>query len=479
MDEFIHYNSNYRDRHHSIILIGRAMQTQTKNRYRLTRPMTAMGAIVVISLLSAGGFAFGKQKHDSGKTPVKTSINPVLTVTTTRALTKSMPDAMTVTGSIFACDPLSIGSSANGLSIVSVDVEEGQYVKKGQVLCRLDSSVLQAQLAGTRARYSSARATTSKAQQPNRPEDIASFEAAYQQAQSDVQQKQAMLDQSQATLKLASDTAQRYRNLLRDGAVSQLEAQGKATDAVTARASVEAQKQTLQAARFAAQQAQNKLSMAHQGGRREDIDISLANAQESAANVDQLEAQIAQTIVRAPDDGLITVRHAHIGDINNGGKVLFEMIRKGDLELRAQVAQQDLARLSIGQEAKLEDGTRSGIGKVYQISPTVDSSTRLGTVKIALKAQGSTFKPGMFVKGTIAMGQKPALVVPSAAVLAAEERSYVFVERDGLAIKREVTIGSRKAEMAQILSGINEGEAVIVAGAGFLNDRDPIRIANN
>ena len=455
------------------------MQTQSKSRYRLARPMTAMGAIVVISLLSAGGFALGKQKHDAPVSPAKTNITPVLTVTTTTASIKPMPDVMTVTGSIFACDPLNIGSSANGLSIVSVEAEEGQYVKKGQILCRLDSSVLQAQLAGMRARYSSARATTAKAQQPNRPEDIASFEAAYQQAQSDVQQRQAMLDQSQATLKLAADTAQRYRNLLREGAVSQLEAQGKATDAITARANVEAQKQTLQAARFAAQQAQNRLKMAHEGGRREDVDISIASAQESAASVDQFEAQIAQTIVRAPDDGLITVRNAHIGDINNGGKALFEMIRKGDLELRAKVAQQDLARLSIGQKAKLGDGTRSGIGTVYRISPTVDSSTRLGTVKIAIKAQQSAFKPGMFVKGTIVLGQKAALVVPSAAVLASDDQSYVFVQKDGLAIKRQVTIGNRKAEMAQILSGINEGESVIVAGAGFLNDRDPIRISNN
>jgi len=155
------------------------------------------------------------------------------------------------------------------------------------------------------------------------------------------------------------------------------------------------------------------------------------------------------------------------------------MIRKGDLELRAQVAQQDLARLSIGQKAKLGDGTRSGIGTVYRISPTVDSSTRLGTVKIAIKAQQSAFKPGMFVKGTIVLGQKAALVVPSAAVLASDDQSYVFVQKDGLAIKRQVTIGNRKAEMAQILSGINEGESVIVAGAGFLNDRDPIRISNN
>ena len=85
----------------------------------------------------------------------------------------------------------------------------------------------------------------------------------------------------------------------------------------------------------------------------------------------------------------------------------------------------------------------------------------------------------MFVKGTIVLGQKAALVVPSAAVLASDDQSYVFVQKDGLAIKRQVTIGNRKAEMAQILSGINEGESVIVAGAGFLNDRDPIRISNN
>ncbi|MBA3994578.1 MAG: hypothetical protein C0469_13705 [Cyanobacteria bacterium DS2.3.42] len=433
--------------------------------------LTTVSLVAIVSTASIAGSVFMKGKETAAKTSKPVA---VATVTVEPAQLAPVPDVLELTGSISATDPLSIGSSAAGLIITQVNVEEGDYVKKGQILASLDSSVLRAQLAAAEARLQGAGASVVKATQPNRPEDIGSFEAAYKQAMADVQNRKAMLEQAKASRMLAQNNAGRYASLLKEGAVSEMEAQTKSTEASTTNSTVRAAEENLDAAQYSAQQAANRLEMARQGGRREDVTISRANANESAATVQQIRAQIEQTIVRAPDDGLITKRFAHIGDVSTG-KVLFEMIRRGEIELKAQVSQEDISRLSTGQTAEISDGIRKAAGAVFQISPTVDSTTRLGTVRISIP-RDSAFKTGMFVKGKIARGERSALVVPNSAVLADNDVYYVFVHENGLARKKQVTIGARVKELAEVNSGLNQGEQVIVAGAGFLNDHDPIAV---
>ncbi|CAN5539502.1 efflux RND transporter periplasmic adaptor subunit [soil metagenome] len=433
-----------------------------------------------ISLIAIGGLSAFTYTHSGSQgTPVTTTVAtpapPVVTVTTDAAKMGRVSSALTVTGSVSAVDPLTIGSQASGLSIVQVLVEEGDYVRKGQVLAILDSSILQAQLKGMEAHMMGSRASARKAIQPNRQEDIAGLAAAYQQAMADVQQRQAMITQMEATLTNAHSNARRYKDLLKEGAVSQQEADNHATDEVTASTNLQGAKEQFYAAKFSAEQSHNKLEMAQRGGRKEDIIVSEANADETAASVQQLRAQIDQTIIRAPDEGLITKRLAHIGDVASNGKALFEMIRKGQLELRAQVTQSDLSRLRPGITAALSDSVRSVTGTIFQISPTVDSATRLGTVRIAIP-NNSGFKPGMFVQGSVQIGQADAMLVPNASVLADGDKSYVFLYVDGKAKKQFVTVGTRTSDSAEIKNGLNLGDNVIVAGAGFLEDNDIVAL---
>ncbi|MDQ5936615.1 MAG: HlyD protein [Cyanobacteriota bacterium erpe_2018_sw_21hr_WHONDRS-SW48-000092_B_bin.40] len=438
-------------------------------------------SLVAVAGLSLFNYAHGLSSSVGSSTPPLSSDSvkaapPVVTVTTEAAKIGIVSSALTVTGSISAIDPLTIGSQASGLSIVQVLAEEGDYVRKGQVLCILDSSILQAQLKGMEARMVGSRATALKAVQPNRQEDIAGLSAAYQQALADVQQRQAMVTQMEASLVNARSNARRYKDLLKEGAVSQQESDNHSTEEVTAFTNLQGAKEQFSAAKFFAEQSHNKLEMAQRGGRREDIIVSEASADETAASVQQLRAQIEQTIIRAPDEGLVTKRYAHIGDVASTGKALFEMIRKGQLELRAQVTQSDLSRLRPGITAALSDSVRSVQGTIFQISPTVDSATRLGTVRISIPSN-SGFRPGMFVQGSVQVGQADALLVPNSSVLADGEQNYVFLYQNGKAKKQQVTVGSRTSESAEIKSGVSVGDAVIVAGAGFLEDNDVVALS--
>ena len=99
------------------------------------------------------------------------------------------------------------------------------------------------------------------------------------------------------------------------------------------------------AAKYTAQQAHERMAMGVLGGRQEDILISRSSLAEIEATVKQLASQVDQTIIKAPCDGLVVKRSVHLGDIAMTNKVMFDMVRDGRLELKAQVPESDLSRI--------------------------------------------------------------------------------------------------------------------------------------
>jgi len=91
--------------------------------------------------------------------------------------------------------------------------------------------------------------------------------------------------------------------------------------------------------------------------------------------------------------------------------------------------------------------------------------------------QGHMFKPGNFAHATIDIGDRTPLAVPAASVLSREHKSFVYVvNADNTVSTRDVKTGERVQGFAEVLSGLNQGETVVVRGAGFLKDGDLIRV---
>lgn len=432
-------------------------------------------AIIFFSLCLLLGFLIFKGTNKPAEAPRSTA---VATVSVAPAKMQPLPHSINVTGTVAAIDLLTITPEANGLRIVSVPVEEGQFVSKGQLLAQLDSSLLRAQLSGAQARLSGAQAALSRTIQPNRPQELLSLKQAVRQAQADVSQRRALVSQAESNAANAADVATRFEMLAREQAVSEVDARAKTTEAKAARQSVEAAKAQLQAAQFATQQAQQRLEIGQSGGMSQDIASAQATVREAQATIAQLQTQINQTSVIAPDSGLITKRDAHIGDVSSPSKSMFQMVRRGELEVLGQLSQRDLLAVSVGQPVKVSDGIRTATGNIWQISPTLDPTTRLGTVRIRLPGN-SVFRPGMFAKGNVELGTIPALTVPSSAVLAEGTQAFVYVlSRADLSVhRRQIQVGVRNAQLAQILTNLNPGEEVVMSGAGFLSDGDVVKVS--
>lgn len=435
-------------------------------------------SVAVVLVLSAGVFVLthpGKQTS----TKADSESQVVLTVSTKQAQLKTIDRHLSVNGSIFAWDPLSIGSEVAQLRVESINVEEGDMVKTGQILATLNSSILKAQLEQQKAHLAADEAALSKAIQPNRIEDLNSWRAALSQAEANLAQEEANLARVKAHAANLQEIAKRYQELGRAGAVSKMDADTKATDAKTSAADVAAAEKRVEAMKYALRQAKERLAMAERGGRQEDILISRATLNETRARIRQLEAQIEQTIIRAPDDGKIVKREVHLGEICSGGKTMFQMVRDGRFELRAQIPEVDLPRLKPGMDVLMSatgDGDQQVIGKIREVSPFVDEKTRLGTARIDIPKDVHFMKPGLFYHADINLGKSEALVVPSRAVLNRNEKDVVFVLQNGHASLRPVAVGEPLGGgLIEIKSGLQAGETVVVSGAGFMKDGDLVR----
>ncbi|MBX9720739.1 MAG: efflux RND transporter periplasmic adaptor subunit, partial [Candidatus Obscuribacterales bacterium] len=261
--------------------------------------------------------------------------------------------------------------------------------------------------------------------------------------------------------------------------VSQMDADTKSTDAKTSIADVSAGEKKVEAMRYALRQAHERLNMAVKGGRQEDIVISKATLEETRARVAQLQAQVEQTIIKAPADGKIVKRDVHLGEISSIGKNMFTMVRNNRFELRALVPEIDLPRIVPGMEVVMTstgDGGQSVIGRVREVSPSVDEKTRLGMARIDLPKDVTWLKPGLFYHADINLGKQEALLVPSKAVLNRNEKDVVFVFEGDHAVLRPVKVGEPlSGGYIEILSGLKVGERVIISGAGFMKDGDKVR----
>ncbi|HEY6898793.1 MAG TPA: efflux RND transporter periplasmic adaptor subunit, partial [Rhodocyclaceae bacterium] len=142
----------------------------------------------------------------------------------------------------------------------------------------------------------------------------------------------------------------------------------------------------------------------------------------------------------------------------------------------ADVAEQDAARLRLGQAAKVQVDALPGSalqGRVDFIAPLLKNETRTLSVRVELPNPGQRLRPGMYAKLLLESGgSEKLLTVPNSAVLDSGRRQMVLVERgEGRFEPREVSLGQRGDERVAVLSGLKEGERVVVA-ANFLIDAE-------
>lgn len=213
------------------------------------------------------------------------------------------------------------------------------------------------------------------------------------------------------------------------------------------------------------------------------LDTALANQRSSTAGVAQARAtlsqsqtQLSQATIRAPVSGLIFRRSVTRGQIVAAGTELFRVVRDGRLELDARVPETELGLVRAGQAATVSsDQAGQTAGQVRIVTSEVDAQTRLGVARIALTSPGA-LRPGMFARATINVGSRPAMTVPTPALLYRDNKAGVYIMSGPNTVRfQPVTVLSR-SEARIAVEGLTASARVVVEGAGFLADGDTVRI---
>jgi len=348
-----------------------------------------------------------------GHTPAVVKATPVQTITVGTIVQAPLGRALVVNGSLAAWDELPVGTEAGGLAIVQVAVEEGDKVTKGQLLAKLDDSVLKAQHA---------------------------------QAQAAVAQAEASIRKAEAMSGSANSDVRRAKELSKNGFISGQTAEQRETTFSAAQADVNVARQNLVTAQAVAQEREAQLA---QTEIRAPTDGTVSKRMAKLGNV----VSVGEQLFRMIRDNRVELQ-AEVPEMDlprlKAGQIATVVVNDGDPQ-------------------RFE-------GKIRLIGATVDSATRIGMVYVALP-EDPALKPGMFVHGEIQTGQANVLQVPEQAIVYKDFKPGVFiVDTDNHARLRMVEIGTRVNGQVEIVSGVSAGERVALAGAGYLKDNDLVRV---
>jgi len=204
---------------------------------------------------------------------------------------------------------------------------------------------------------------------------------------------------------------------------------------------------------------------------------------EQIAELDRTKEPRKSLRILAPHDGFVVEKSATQGQMVEPGMKLYRLADLGLVWVQAQIYENDLPFLKLGQEATvtlpyLPD--REFRGRVTYIYPNVDEKTRTVRVRMEFHNPGYFLKPGMFATVQVtSILETSALLIPDMAILRSGEKSTVFVALDGGKFEpRSVALGPQaENDFYQVLSGLNEGERIVTSGQFMLDSESQLREA--
>jgi HlyD family secretion protein len=389
-------------------------------RRRLFAGITAVAAAIACA---PSGAALAQQP--AAQSGAATAQPRPPSVTAAKVERQEVRATILVSGNLAAREEVLVQPEVDGLSIIEVLAEEGQTVRAGQILVRLNRAALDVSLAQNGAQ-------------------ISRGEAAIAQARAQIVEAEANRVQSANAL----GRAQTLR-----------------TEGIT---SADIFDQRVAAARGA----EARLSVARQALASAEADLAATRAARQ-----EIELRILRSEIKAPRGGVISRRNARLGAVASmaAQDPLFRIIADSAVELEAEVPEADLPRLAVGKPAMVTPAGASAAieGRIRLISPEVDRQTRLGRARIELPG-AAVRSVGAFAKGVIEVDRRTGLTVPLSAVTWRRDEATVQVIDAGVARIRPVKLGLSGAGRVEVTEGLREGDLVVARAGTFIRDGDAV-----
>lgn len=353
-----------------------------------------------------------------------------------RAETGNLARTVVVSGTLGADEEAEIGPKIAG-RLISLNVDLGDHVRRGQALARLSPTDLELRIRQAESALQQARA------QLGLP---VGGKAAVDPDET------ALVKQASANLTQARLTRDRMARLLEQQLIPQ---------------------QDFDAAEAALQVAEARRQEAIETARTRQALVG-----QRLSELDIARQALRDSTITAPFDGMIRERMASIGDYVAVGQPVVVVVRVHPLRLRLEVPEREASGVRGGQAVRLtvEGSPGTHEGHVARISPSIQEESRTLLVEAEVPNPGGRLRPGSFAKAEIVtLADEPAVLVPTATIVSFAGIEKVIGVADGKAVEKRVKTGRRSGDRVEILEGAAAGD-VVVLEPGNLVDGQPVTI---
>ena len=285
---------------------------------------------------------------------------------------------------------------------------------------------------------------------PEVDQQIRQSEAAVEQAQAALEQAQASLEQGKANRELARVTAERWKTLAAEGVVSQQENDQNQAQLASQNANVQALEKAVSAQR--------------------------SNVAASQASLARLQDVQSYRVVKAPFDGMITLRNVDVGAlVSTGTTLLYRIAQTETLRTYVNVPQDNANSVHAGQPAQLTLSTFPGRrfpGAVARTANALDPASRTMLVEVDVQNPSGVLFPGMYAEVELGNARlNPPLLVPARALIIRSDGAQVaVVQQDGIVHLQKVVIGRDYGDRVEVVQGVEEGATILAAPGEIAQD---------
>jgi RND family efflux transporter MFP subunit len=380
--------------------------------------IVVIGAIVVKNNLSAN------KKNENVTAAVKKT---VVEVQSAKAAQKNSGDTYKAT--LEAAEQGIINSKISA-KVISLSVENGQYVNAGDTIVTLDTQDIE--------------------------NNIKSSESQLNVTQQQLNSAEVSLKKLKTNLDDATRNYDRQKTLYEKGGIS--------------KADFEAAEKTL-----------NNAQADYETG-NVTIETSKANIEVQKVSIANLHDNLNNAVIKAPISGIISDKSVNIGQMVSPGTALAKVNDISSIYGKIQVPQDKISGVKIGQAAtvNLEGSDKTYNGTVQNIGLSADVSTRVFDCKVKIDNSDKSLLPGVYGKVELLSNEKTEMIVLPINSLVGNEGDYsVFINDNGAAKKQKVTIGETKENNVEIISGIKDGDQVVCSNVSTLQDGDAVEAVSS
>ncbi|WP_339063054.1 efflux RND transporter periplasmic adaptor subunit [Tepidibacillus marianensis] len=384
-------------------------------------------------------------------------------------------ETVSATGTVQSSKRVALNFPNGSDKITSINVKVGDQVKAGQFLATVDSSSISIQVKNAQANLSSAKARLDEVKKGATAEEIAV--------------KQQSVNKAKLSLVTAKSNYEEQKKLYSEGKIDELQLEQAKSNVDQAEAAY-----NMELAQF------NQLKSPPKSS---ELQSAQASVDQANYQLQQQQIALANATLKAPMDGVIVEVNGKVGETPSGsggsnssstgntssgsstssgtsskssGFIVMDNSNSGELEVLSQVSQNDIGKVKIGMNATFTTTSFEGkefTGKVTSISPeaTTQSGVTTYSVKLSVDNKEQLLMPGMTVNATITVGTHTnTLYIPAAALKEQNGKIGVMVHTTNTKVQNNatqsrfqpVTIGYYSTDKVEILSGLKEGDQVIL-----------------